>query len=253
MERVSGHSTTRCCFSSFERPENLVVLLLDHGISPARRTYGYLPTEIAIKYEQQAIYDLLIARGGQVVQQKDAAQLSLVEALSVDDHLRMRKALRDGARINGPDASGTTPLLAGLDRPVYDTNHATSISWAIENGADANQAARPSNFEETNQLPLNLFVMINAGSMNGEDEDARSWSEWIMRGLLEAGARVSGMDSNGLTPLHWAAKVDNLRAAEILIREGARISPRDKEGTQPLDYAKSARMIKLLKANGATE
>jgi len=37
------------------------------------------------------------------------------------------------------------------------------------------------------------------------------------------------------------------------IREGARVMARDNEGKTPLDYAETARIIKLLEANGATE
>ena len=71
--------------------------------------------------------------------------------------------------------------------------------------------------------------------------------------LLKSGAKVSGMDSKGRTPPHWAAKSDNVRAAEVLIQEGARVMARDLSDRTPLDYAESGPMIKLLMASGATE
>ncbi len=71
--------------------------------------------------------------------------------------------------------------------------------------------------------------------------------------MLAKGAKVSGMDEVGKTPLHVAAEYDNVIAAEILIAEGARVMAKDKKGRSPLDYAESASMIKLLKKNGAIE
>ena len=232
---------------------NLVELLLEKGASPTHRQGGYTPTELAVKSNEKAIYDLLIANGGKAVNERDAAQIALVDAVwYADDHLKMRKAIKDGARINAPDVSGTTPLFSALAVPVYDADHAATVRWLIMNGANVNQWDRDSVYNSY-MMPLHLFVTINSRSMNGDNEDARSESEQTMRLLLEAGARVSGMDANDMTPLHWAAKVDNLRAAEMLIEAGSKISPRDKGGKQPLDYAESAAMIRLLKNHGAKE
>lgn len=230
-----------------------VTLLLEKGASPILRTDGYTPTELAVKYDKRAIYDLLIANGGKAVSERDAAQIALVHAVAVDDHLRMRKAVKDGASIDAPDVSGTTALLSALSIPVYVADHAASVEWAIKNGADVNRWGKASGSGETNEMPLHLFVSRNRHSMNGGDEDARRHAERTMRLILETGAKVSGMDTNGMTPLHEAAKADNLKAAEILIEAGSKISPRDKLGKQPLDYAESAAMIKLLKDYGAKE
>ena len=88
--------------------------------------------------------------------------------------------------------------------------------------------------------------------MNGSDFE-RDLADITFGRLLKAGAKVSGMDDDGQTPLHVAAKYNNMEAAEILIREGAKIMPRDRTGKTPLDYAESAEMIRLLKSHGAVE
>jgi ankyrin repeat protein len=64
---------------------------------------------------------------------------------------------------------------------------------------------------------------------------------------------MSTLNNYGWTALHYAARFDNLMAAEVLIMEGARISQRDPNGKRPLDYAESPTMIKLLKTDAATE
>jgi ankyrin repeat protein len=85
------------------------------------------------------------------------------------------------------------------------------------------------------------------------NEEVRLLNTETLARLLKAGAKVSGTDERGWTPLHAAARFDNIMAVEILIKEGAKIMPRDNTGKTPLDYAESAAMIKLLKENGATE
>ena len=57
----------------------------------------------------------------------------------------------------------------------------------------------------------------------------------------------------GMTPLHVAAKYNNLEGAKMLIEAGAKIMPKDDTGKTPLDYAESTEMIKLLKSYGAKE
>ncbi len=50
-----------------------------------------------------------------------------------------------------------------------------------------------------------------------------------------------------------AARINNVGAAEILIKDGAKVMPKNRLGKTPLDYAESAAMIRLLKENGAIE
>ena len=71
--------------------------------------------------------------------------------------------------------------------------------------------------------------------------------------LLNAGAHVSSRGHNGMTPLHIAAKENDMYVATTLIKAGAKIMPKDDTGKTPLDYAESAEMIKLLKSYGAKE
>lgn len=56
-----------------------------------------------------------------------------------------------------------------------------------------------------------------------------------------------------MTPLHIAAKQNDIYMATTLIKAGAKIMPKDDTGKTPLDYAESAEMIKLLKSHGAKE
>ena len=71
--------------------------------------------------------------------------------------------------------------------------------------------------------------------------------------LLDNGAYVSGRDETGMTPLHVAAKHNNIYAAHLLLEKGSKVMPKDDKGKTPLDYAESYEMIKLLKKYGGKE
>jgi ankyrin repeat protein len=56
--------------------------------------------------------------------------------------------------------------------------------------------------------------------------------------LLDKGADVSVVTSDGLTPLHMAAQNGNIEIIKVLLTHGARVNALDSKGWTPLDRAK---------------
>ena len=235
----------------------LISLLLANGASPSREILGYTPTQYALVSNQKSAYDLLVTKGGIPVNRQTAAQLTLIGASGhFGDIDRLRSTLKAGARINGIDPSGMTALVSSVAQGIQYPQRFEIIRRLLDHGANPNLSS--INNSTISNIPLHIFIfwnqdVMNLKSDNQYDIEVRGLAEEAMKLLFKAGAKVSGVDSMGRTPLHWAAKSDNYRAAQILISEGSKVMPRDKAGKTPLDYAETGRMIKLLKANGARE
>ncbi|HTA71472.1 MAG TPA: ankyrin repeat domain-containing protein [Bryobacteraceae bacterium] len=76
----------------------------------------------------------------------------------------------------------------------------------------------------------------------------------LVRRLLKQHADVKATQGDGATALHWAAHLDNVAAADLLIRAGARVNAANDDGATPLYLAcmnHSAPMVERLLAGGA--
>lgn len=59
----------------------------------------------------------------------------------------------------------------------------------------------------------------------------------IIRRLLEAGADATHVDNYGATPMHAAARADNVKGIKALIEAGASTTSPDNRGRTPRSYA----------------
>src|SRR5438093_10605282 len=79
---------------------------------------------------------------------------------------------------------------------------------------------------------------VDASAAGSELADAAmKGNREAVRSLLQRNADVNAPQIDGTTALHWAARLDDLEVADMLIRAGANASAANREGATPLGLA----------------
>jgi len=237
-----------------------VELLIKNGASPTAKIEGKTPVEWAETYGHPEVVKVLIKHGAELVPKKQALQDRFVQLATESrkdrEHFEqwnivyMEKALEDGATVNGKNSKGEIALVESISF-AYRAEEYITVAYLLQKGANPNlkSAQRYSGFDG---IALHHAVGCH-GMMAKNGADEIIYQRLIIEALLKAGAHVSSRGLDGMTPLHIAAKHNDIYAATTLIKAGAKIMPKDDTGKTPLDYAESAEMIKLLKSHGAKE
>ena len=167
---------------------------------------------------------------------------------SLDD-LKLRH--EKGAKVNFRNEDGETVLLNVLKGP-YDNDTFLKLEYLISIGAQVNFKGRSET--SNNTTPLDAAVWHSSSVFKSDTASNNAYyAEQILKYLIDEGANVSGADARGETPLHTAAKSDNLIAAGLLLEAGAEVMPKDYDGKTPLDFTGSGEMTTLLKEYGAVD
>src|SRR5688572_16640242 len=97
-------------------------------------------------------------------------------------------------------------------------------------------------------------VVTAAGADARLIKAVRSKDAAAVRALIKQRVDVNAPQGDGATALHWAAHVDDLAIADLLIRAGARAAVANENGFTPLHLActnRSAGMVERLLSAGA--
>lgn len=230
----------------------LLNYLIENGAKATAKVDGLTLAEYAIMYSHDEVYQILVKSGALPVPTSSISSLRLVKAANRHSINDIQIQLSAGADINTKISDGRTPLIAALSIPAFNEDHYKTIEFLLSKGADSNLGGKERDYFVT---PLGQSISWGSYPAKNKSESLprASMALKIVKLLIAKGAKVSGKDFYGNTPLHIAAEYNYVDAANLLIKEGAKIMPKNNAGKTPLDLAEGKEMIQLLKKNGAKE
>lgn len=231
-----------------------VEVLLNNGASATHWDKNKIgtaltPIETAEAYGYKEIADLLIKYGATPISSETILQLRLVQITKIGSLMQLQEIIRKGAQVNTADSGNQTALISAASTLfIRVPEDCAKVFYLIDQGADINLAGEGDYGETT---PLHALIYYSSFKLkSGKDT---SCVKQLIDYFIDKGAYVSRQDNIGSTPLHIAAKYNNLYAANKLLSAGCKIMTKDFKGKTPLDLAVSKEMIKLLKKYGAKE
>ncbi|MBW3637165.1 MAG: ankyrin repeat domain-containing protein [Armatimonadetes bacterium] len=195
---------------------DIVAYLLEKGADPNAEMYGNSP--------------LTMAMGGYTDNWKPVAEALLAK----------------GAKINGSDMEGQTPLLRAISSSGGSTQK-DKVSWLLSKGADLNARTRQGRSAlETALYGSNseLVTLLDKADVKKADDNGntplfaavrRGNAEYV-RKVLDKGAEINAQNANGDTVLHLAAQNPG-SLLKVLLDAGARTEVKNQRGDLPLHIA----------------
>lgn len=169
--------------------------------------------------------------------QRSFENSALLQAASEGCPTAVRDALEAGADINASDSSGRTVLTCALTADRWETINASDASFMSEDRLGVLRMA-------LSHPDVSLYT-LNAPQESINDVTPLGMAAWlgvphVVKLLLDFGAgaiSVDGMDTDGATPLMYAARDGRLEVVQQLLSRGARPDLRDRNHRSPIQFA----------------
>ena len=161
--------------------------------------------------------------------------------------------IKAGARRDVLDFNNHTPTDIAYDK-IYSPSTEVVCRDGLQGLFQAESWLEQKQFSEVHKVVLNLVgglwtlqevLAISTHAINTPDSEGRTPLSWAAeRGdvasvniLLKHGAKVNHGDKDGNTPLHWSCKAPSPSALRTLLNTGANASAQNKWQQSPLNWA----------------
>ncbi|WP_341817117.1 ankyrin repeat domain-containing protein [Wolbachia endosymbiont (group A) of Agelastica alni] len=179
----------------------------------------WTPLHYAARFGQLGTVKFLIGKGANINFKDRMDGKKPIHAAIMGGHKNVVEFfLSKGVSVNDADANGRTAL-----HYAVRFDHLELTKFLINKGANIH-----AKILVDGRKPIHLAARGGYKNANAAN---------IVKCLLNRGVSVNDTDTNGLTPLHYAAKYANLKAVKLLIDEGANIHAKTVGGQKPIHLA----------------
>jgi ankyrin repeat protein len=238
IKKRSSYSYTALHFAARADNVDIITLLLDNGMSVnVTNKWGDTPLHSAALRGSLSATEVLFRRGAAIDKTHGGGRTALMDAAWKGEMEVVRFLVENGADVNKSSRSKGSALCQATEngqlelmrylldngadvkarinrrsrRPLYIATvkqNLQTVKWLIEIGADVNISTRP--YHSHTRSPLHVAAQY--GNLE------------IMDCLMNAGANVNVLDSDGVTPLSYAAAEDKTEAVFHLVENGADVN-----------------------------
>jgi ankyrin repeat protein len=253
VEARDNQGRTLLTLAVLENREPIVKLLLESGADvEAPDTMALLA--YAVFKEQTAIVKLLLEICA------DAEVKAMCDSIDKKDDA-IKLLLEKGASIPLLKAIGSTTSLKGRLETAIRSKEENVVRLLLFMGADVEERGwdnmTPLLYAALHSSWTIVKILVEAGAdMKARAEDGRTvlhyaacWGDVeLVQFLFDNGALelLDVTDDWGDTPLHDAARINNLPVAQTLVERGARVNAKNEKGKTPYQSARCPEVAKYL-------
>lgn len=224
----------------YAKTKVIAELLIAHGASiSAKNNSGFTPLHYVRALSQSIEIGRLLIENGADANAKSAAGLTPLHFAADRNYLSFAELLlSSGADPDARTEDGLTPLMMAVSRGCREMADLLRM-----HGADDNDIWTA--IESGNVCLVKVMLKKDHELIQSTDQDGNTPLHTAARFnemnaaklLIDSGAEVECTNRYDQTPLHWAAAGDSRKTAELLITRGARINAQDVNGYTPLHRA----------------
>lgn len=158
------------------------------------------------------------------------------QACYYDNEKAVMLLLDHGARLSVPEDL-VSPIVKLCTKGNMDNTRIRVLKLLVQHGANVNSDYLINSWSGvlTRSVLIScIYQLRNVGRITGHDE--RKQVLLFLKGLINSGADVNYVDSQGRNSLHIACYYHGIDVTELLIENGGDYKIRDNRGLLPIDH-----------------